>query len=159
MATMSPFDGLRIPRDLICEFFAVFSRFEFTLKESGFMCVNRNGHAAPDWRGFAASAVASLNVDAGSDLAHAIDYLNNDPPQVQVSAQGWSRLPLRGSTAIERAIDAIQRVRNNLFHGGKHTPHSPNGRDEKLVRLSLLVLNACLMQDENLRITYEQTNF
>ena len=39
-----------------------------------------------------ASAAASLNVDAGSDLAHAIDYLNNDPPQVQVSAQGWSRL-------------------------------------------------------------------
>mgnify|MGYP001585416829 CR=1 FL=1 len=156
---MSPFDGLRIPRDLLCEFFAVFSRFEFTLKEQGFMYVNRNGRAAPDWCGFAASAAASLNVDAGSDLAHAIDYLNNDPPQVQVSAQGWSRLPLRGSTAIERAIDAIQRVRNNLFHGGKHTPHSPEGRDEKLVRLSLLVLNACLMQDENLRTTYEQTNF
>ena len=158
MSTVSPFDGLRIPRDLVCEFFAVFSRFEFALKESGFISTDR-GRAKPNWREFAESVAQSLRVDADPGLAEAVEFFNNEPPQVQVSAEGWESRPLRGTTPIEHAIDAVQRVRNNLFHGGKHTPHSPPGRDERLVRKSLLVLHACLEHDGNLRATYEQTVF
>ena len=66
MSTVSPFDGLRISRDLVCEFFAVFSRFEFTLKESRFIRTNR-GRAEPNWRAFAQSVAQSLRVAADSD--------------------------------------------------------------------------------------------
>ena len=156
MTPASPFDGLQMPRELVCEFFAVFSRFEFTLKESRFVSVSRFGRATPDWNRFASKTGPKLVAQKGTKLDDAIAYLTSEPPQVQTAAQNWSQQPLTGSTLGEKAIAAAQRVRNNLFHGGKHTPHSPPGRDEKLVRLALVVLYACLEQDANLRQTFEQ---
>lgn len=152
MIAPSPFDSLQLPRGLVCEFFAVFSRFEFALKKSGFVYVNRYGRAAPNWDDFA-SAV-SLQVVPGSDLSQAVDFLNHEPPQVQTSAHEWKYLKLRGVPPIATALDATQRVRNNLFHGGKHTPHSPPGRDEKLVRAALTVLLACVEQIPELGAAY-----
>src|SRR5690606_6175455 len=136
MSIPSPLHALKMPPDLACEFFAVFSRFEFALQEAGYVYIHR-GRAAPDWHGFA--DVAVLQVPAGSDLAQAVDLLNQEPPQVQVSAHRWEPMPLRGATPVATAIDAAQRVRHNLFHGGKHTPHSPAGRDEALVRAAMVV--------------------
>jgi len=154
----SPFDGLRIPRELVCEFFAVFARFEFVLKEEKFV-EKRKTHASPDWGHFAKDVAIWLKVEGGSDVAAAITFLNDDPPQVQTRDLYWAKRPLRGQAPIETAIHAVCRVRNNLFHGGKHPPHSPDGRDEKLVRCSLLLLSACLEQNGNLRAVFEQTEF
>lgn len=159
---LSPFDGLQIPRDLVCEFFAVFSRFEFTLNESGFVSANRYGRATPNWSRYCEKISAALSPNGNEPLAAAIDDLISDPPQVQI-AQGnttiWQAVPLRGNTEIELALDATQRVRNNLFHGGKHTPHSPPGRDERLVRAALVVLHACLSVGGDFKAIYEQTAF
>ena len=71
----------------------------------------------------------------------------------------WLAAPLRGKTDIERALDAIQRVRNNLFHGGKHTCQSAPERDEGLVRAALVVLHACRSVGGNFNDIYEQTEF
>lgn len=152
MSSPSPLDLLQMPSALACEFFAVFSRFEFALKESGHFYVNRFGRASPDWDDF--SAVAILQAPAGSELALAIDFLNREPPQVQTSAHCWNPIPLRGATPVATALDAAQRVRNNLFHGGKHTPHSPPGRDEALVRAALAVLLACVAQNPGVEAAY-----
>lgn len=129
----------------------MFSRFEFALKEAGYVYIHR-GRAAPDWNRFSAGAI--LQASAASDLARAIDFLNQEPPQVQISAHGWDPSPLRGDTPIARALDAAQRVRHNLFHGGKHTPHSPPGRDEALVRAAMAVLLACVSQNLGLGAAY-----
>lgn len=155
MVASSLFASLQMPQSLACEFFAVFSRFEFALKESGHFYVHR-GRASPDWRTFAATIAETLNVTPGSDLSEAIDFLNADPPQVQVAARDWQAIALFGTTPIATAIDAAQRVRHNLFHGGKHFTHSPPGRDERLVRAALTVLLACLAQDSALSAAYEQ---
>lgn len=152
MSSPSPFGSLQMPPALACEFFAVFSRFEFALKESGHVYVNRRGRAAPDWDAFA--TVATLQAPAGSALAQALDFLNQEPPQVQTSAHGWDSLPLRGATPVATALDAAQRVRHNLFHGGKHTPHSPPSRDEALVRAALAVLLACVAQNPGVGAAY-----
>jgi hypothetical protein len=152
MSSPSPFDSLQMPPALACEFFASFSRFEFALKESGHVYVNRYGRAAPDWDSFA--AVAILQASAGSELALAVDFLNREPPQVQTSARGWDPVPLRGAAPVATALDAAQRVRHNLFHGGKHIPHSPPGRDEALVRAALAVLLACVAQNPGMRAAY-----
>jgi hypothetical protein len=152
MSSPSPFDSLQMPPALACEFFAVFSRFEFALKESGHLYVNRFGRAAPDWDGFANTAV--LQAPAGSELALAVDFLNREPPQVQTSAHDWAPVPLRGVVPVATALDAAQRVRHNLFHGGKHTPHSPPGRDEALVRAALAVLLACVAQNPSVGAAY-----
>lgn len=154
----SPFRGLRIPRELVCEFFGVFSRFEFTLKESHYQIPGKT-RAEPDWRQFAFDVAQWLQVTPNSDLEKAITYLNDEPPQVQMRELGWQREALRGDTMVARAFDATCRVRNNLFHGGKHSPHSPDGRDERLVRSALEVLVACLHQNDDLRGMFEQTEF
>jgi hypothetical protein len=154
MSLSSPFDLLQMPKDLACEFFAVFSRFEFAMKESGYVYINRRNRAAPDWTRFASDANGFLQVPVDSDLSQAINFLNNDPPQVQTSAHLWQPLPLSGVAPIGTALDAAQRVRNNLFHGGKYAPHSSPGRDEALVRAALVLLLACLSQNNHLGSVY-----
>jgi hypothetical protein len=158
MTVRSPFDGLRIPRELVCEFFAIFARLEFALKEEGFIQQGRK-RAYPDWDRFAKEAVAFLHILPGSGAAAAVEYLNSNPPEVQTATLTWEKAPLAGDAPVERALHAVTRVRNNLFHGGKHTPHSPEGRDEKLVVCSLQLMYACLEQNGRLRATFEQTDF
>ena len=154
----SPFKGLQLSEVLVCEFFAAFSRFEYTLKEAGFVRPNQQ-YAEVAWWTFAEKASEFLHVEPESKLAQALLDLTLEPPQVQISKSQWMQVQLHGNSQIEKAIDAVTRVRNNLFHGGKHTPHSPSGRDEKLVRASLAVLYACLEQNSILRNTYEQNVF
>lgn len=155
---MSSLDGLQMPAQLACDFFAVFSRFEFALKDSGYYYVNRRGRAAADWDRYFSHANATVRDDADPELFEAVQYLTAEPPQVQVAPDQWDQnVLLRGGPgSIGTALDAAGRVRNNLFHGGKHTPHSPPGRDEKLVRSALCLLRACLKQDRQLAAAYEQ---
>jgi hypothetical protein len=145
MALVDPFDGIAVPRDLVAEFFAVFARCEYAMKETGY---KRDDHAmaAPAWQRLASDAAGWLRVSAGSDLALAIELLTSDPPKLQTYLDGWQSSPLRGFSAIARAIDAATRVRHNLFHGGKHTPEAEAGRDEKLVRAALTLLVALVEQ-------------
>lgn len=150
----SPFDGLRIDRELVCELFAVFARFEFALKELGF--IRPGDIAEPAWRRFAEEMADSIRVYRGSELEKAIDFLCREPPQVQTGQLNWEERQLHGATKIEQSLDAVKRIRNNLFHGGKHTPHSLPGRDEQLIRSSLIVLYACLEQNEALRQAYSR---
>jgi hypothetical protein len=48
----------------------------------------------------------------------------------------------------------VCQVRNNLFHGGKHTNHSPEERDDKLLHHSITVLDAASELDDALWVTY-----
>jgi hypothetical protein len=43
------FAGLEIDKDLVVAFFVVFARFEFALKESGYV-VDQQGHTRKPWR-------------------------------------------------------------------------------------------------------------
>jgi hypothetical protein len=158
MKMHSPFDGLRVSRELVCEFFAIFARLEFSLKEMGYLVAERS-RAIPDWHRFGEECVTRLKVNSGSALEEAITYLNTEPPQVQMRLNGWQPMQLNGTHSIAKAIDASCRVRHNLFHGGKHSPHSEDGRDQRLVKSALIVLTACIEQNSDLRGIFEQTVF
>jgi hypothetical protein len=156
---ISPFTGLQIDRHLICEFFGWFARFEYTLKETSFCKADQYGNAKPHWTRFQKSIGAALGGRDDQNVVSAIRYLVDTPPQVQKYEHGdaiFREVPLRGDNDGERAIEAARRVRNNLFHGGKHTPHSPPERDEKLIRCSLTLLEACLNLRQELRETFEE---
>jgi hypothetical protein len=59
---MSPLERLLIDPKLVCEFFAIFARFEHTLKATSPFC--RRGYrdrAEPDW--------TRLRTEIGADLA------------------------------------------------------------------------------------------
>ena len=141
MALVDPFDGVAVPRDLVAEFFAVFARCEYAMKETGYKR-DDHGIASPAWQRLANDAAAWLDVSPGSDVALAIALLTSDPPKLQSFADGWQSSPLRGANVIAQAIDAATRVRHNLFHGGKYTAEAEAGRDERLVRAALTLLVA-----------------
>jgi hypothetical protein len=157
MKIRSPFDGLKMSQELASEFFAAFSRFEYMLKEHKYVQKGSTS-ARPDWDRFARDAAARMKLEAGTDVAEAVAYLNANPPQVQMATLVWQETRLAGDAPVERAFQAARRIRNNLFHGGKHTLDSPAGRDEKLVRSSLRVMYAFLEQNGDWRSTYGDTD-
>ena len=150
----SPFDGLQMSRAQVCEFFAIFSRFEYSLKAIGYIR-NQRGFAAPAWRHFAKEASGWVVIPSGSSIEGAVEFIIAEPPLVQLVDHSWKAAPLEGKTKTEKAINATCYVRNNLFHGGKHTRHSPAGRDERLVESSIIILMTCLEQHNDLRSVFE----
>ncbi len=145
MSPVDPFDGVAVPKELVAEFFAVFARCEHAMKETGYKR-DDNGIAAPAWRRLADDAAAWLEVPADGEVARAIALLTGEPPKVHFFANGWQDSPLRGANAIAQAINAVTRVRHNLFHGGKHSPEAKAGRDQRLVLAALTILLAVVEQ-------------
>lgn len=107
-------------KDLAFEFFYRFSRFEFALKENGKVKAGRRGVAEPDWRAFIEEHETNyLLSERGVELLRA-------PPEVQRTKGGnsWEWAPLAfdlGASELSCLVLAVKTVRNNLFHGGKHT--------------------------------------
>lgn len=97
----SPFEGLEIEKELVFEFFAAFSRLEFSLKE---LCYSRNerGVVSPAWWRFSEEIAENLHVEIGSELNGAITFLCNEPPLVQVGAREWQLQDLHGERKSKR---------------------------------------------------------
>lgn len=154
----SPFEELQIDAELVCEFFGVFARFEYAMKATTYCTSDRYGNALPDWRKLK-EQLGQPVCEAGTErVVAAIDYLLEEPPQVQMCVDGrpeFVELELDGGNSGAQAIEAARRVRNNLFHGGKHTPHSAPERDTSLIQASLAVIGACLEIDETLNTEFE----
>jgi len=70
--------------------------------------------------------------------------LTLNPPRVRLLGGAWVAEPLPGAGRVAQEVNAAARVRNNLFHGGKHTPETAPGRDELLVRSALTLLLAVI---------------
>jgi len=133
-------------RELVFKFFIAFSLFEKALKENGFHQERGNSEdIQPDWRRFATTIdeqfTANKNLPDNQELRTAIDYLLSIPPKKQVFRDGRIQF-----VNTERSSDSdtewlavlINRVRNNLFHGGKFSYDRP--RDTELLRYSLIIL-------------------
>lgn len=151
-----PFGYIAVDRELVCEFFAVFSRFEFALKECGYL-VEGQDYAMPAWRRFAKECTMELAPDNPTHVS--VAYLAVYPPEVQTPRLKWERKAFWGKTSTEHAIESLTRVRNNLFHGGKSRPQSPEGRDQMLVEHSLKLLWELLAQNPAIRDQYEATSY
>lgn len=146
MPLRDPFEDLAVPRELVMDFFGCFCRCEYAMKETSYRREEHGGWAAPAWQRLANDAGGWLAVTPGSALEAAIHTLISEPPLLQSFSGGWLAAPLRGASPVANAIDAAQRVRNNLFHGGKHTPEARPGRDEELVRAALTLLRELVEQ-------------
>lgn len=155
----SPFDDLQIGADLVCHFFASFARFEYAMKATQYGRADRFGNAVADWNALKSELGKVIEPTLTGSAREAIDYLLAEPPQVQKFIDGqatFQAVPLSGDNLGAKAISAAKRVRNNLFHGGKHTPHSSPDRDTKLIEAALAVLEACICVDPSLRIEFEE---
>lgn len=117
------------------EYFYWFSRFEFVLKENGFLKSEDQGaKAEPSWGKFKDKFKDQYN--ASSEAKALIDL----HPKRQVVSVGrsleWIPVGLDHCTnELCKVITMLCTIRNNLFHGGKHGDFEV---DDKQRNLSLL---------------------
>lgn len=159
-----------VDRELLLEFFLTFSRFEYALKATDFLGSRPRGRrddprpprAEPDWEGFTRSVRGAFRARRSPELRAACEYLRHMPPWLQVRLDGHTAfetdapsLRRRGTAFI---LDMVRRVRNNLFHGGKHhlDTHEMKERTEQLLRSALLVLAECLRVSPRVRRAYRE---
>lgn len=128
---------------LAFNFFYWFSRFEFALKENGYLKSTVPGERAePGWDAFVAKWAAGY-VASGD-----VNVLLEAPPARQVIGLGgeltWKAVGLEDCTSdLARVARLLKTVRNNLFHGGKHGGEAWDDveRTRKLLVASLSVLD------------------
>ena len=92
-------------------------------------------------------------------LAEALQYLTANPPKVQLYEDQravFRDRPLPDADLGTQALESAKRVRNNLFHGGKHTGHKAGEeRDETLLRHAALVIEETAKLDDDFYWDYQ----
>ncbi len=106
---------------LAFDFFYWFSRFEFCLKENGYLKCNQPGaNAKPGWDKF-----VDRHASKFQPSSEAWELLKAPPERQVVLANrtlGWQPVRIADCTSdLAKIARFIKTVRNNLFHGGKHS--------------------------------------
>lgn len=149
----------RRPKDVPPEwedFFFLFSRFEYALKEVGFLLnSNPQAKAEPNWDWFANSI--RLDFFKTIQTNPSIEKFCAMPPKQQVVGVK-SRLEWR---EVDPVLDnaslflALRRLRNNLFHGGKSG--DPFGeRSRQLLQAGIEIIHFALDEHKVLERRFEQ---
>ncbi len=124
---------------LAFNFFYSYSRFEFALKECGYLRSNRPGaKAKPNWNGFVDEWEGRYSLsEAGRALLEAY-------PATQVIAHNGALDFVtvefaEGYSDLRKVIDLANIVRNNLFHGGKHDDEGWDNPKRILILLPIVI--------------------
>lgn len=154
-------DSLAADQSLVFAFFGLFSRFEFALKRSGFLLGDDKSVSA-NWDAFANSLRGKLDGIQDASYREASALLLSRPPRRQVvdgTDIKWSDSQRGSGEHIENyLLRLIRTVRNNLFHGGKY-PYEPVtdvGRDDALLKASMVVLTHCLRLSPSVTAAFEE---
>ena len=134
-----------IPKDVreqAFDFFYWFSRFEFALKERGYLRRSTEGSTAEaDWKAFVKKWEEKYTVtDAAKVLiAQKPQRQVVGPGELQFRDVGFDDKP----SDLGKVVRLAKTVRNNLFHGGKHGSQSWDDpeRMKTLLPLVITVLN------------------
>lgn len=123
--------------------FVAYSRFEFSLKESDFLCGKEGDIPHANWQKFAKEEEISniLETLRGDDD---VASLIRDPPQTQIVAGGhlgWHQKIKTPINSTAELLKCVKIVRDNLFHGGKS---GENPRDDTLCRAATKTIETCL---------------
>jgi len=141
--------GLGIDRDLVCDFFLYFSRYEYALKRSGFAEGNED-RVDPNWKQYAETLRDKFLTVTDSEFIQAVEFLESEPPRKQVlngNELGWADYTRRPAETQEAwLLGLVRTVRNNLFHGGKFSDGqvSDPARNHNLLKACLVVLERAL---------------
>lgn len=132
--------------------FACVTRFEFALKEAGYVDGPQGGRASPNWTEFEKEA-GNAGAFAGLQQIEAVKPLFDEPPRRQLrcgSTFEWGDPP--PVTNLAEFGLAMRQVRNNLFHGGKA---GANPRDDTLCEAATAALLYLLTIDPAVRNAFE----
>ena len=153
---------LQVDRGLVLEFFAFFSRFEYSLKRSGFL--KPGDKAEPNWGTYANSLRGRFRQVQNNAFRESVAFFLSEPPKTQVVSGNdldWSdTLQGQGEHHEHYVLRLVRTVRNNLFHGGKY-PH-PLGpiddvvRNRRLLEAAIAVLSQCLELSDSVRAAFKE---
>lgn len=155
-------DALVGDRELVLQFFAFFSRFEYSLKRTGFL--KPGDKAEPNWDTYANSVRGRFGAVQDQAFREAVAFLLKEPPKTQVVSGndlGWTDTTQGDGEHLERyVLRLVSTVRNNLFHGGKYpTPVGPMddvARNRRLLEAAMTVLRQCLELSKRVRAAFEE---
>lgn len=151
-------------KEEVVEFFYDFSRFEFSLKESGFLQNREN--AFPDWDKFVSYYKGEYTIP--SEYIEHINFLLENPPKKQITKLNdegkrvvdWKNFNVNeNAPKLKTLVDIVKIVRNNLFHGGKYGDSSWDDKERvvKLIKASQAAIASFLLLDDNFSVYH--TNF
>lgn len=132
--------------------FACISRFEFALKEAGYVDGVDGERVSPNWTEFEKEA-GKAGAFAGLQQVDTIKPLFDGPPRKQLrrgASFEWGD-PLPVDNLAQFGL-AIRQVRNNLFHGGKA---GADPRDDTLCEAATASLLYLLTTDAAVRNAFE----
>jgi hypothetical protein len=149
-------------RELVLQFFAYFSRFEYSLKRAGFL--KSGAKAEPNWDTYANTLRGRFADVHDSVFRDAVTFLLKEPPKTQtVSGKSldWRDTVQKEGEQHERyVLRLVRTIRNNLFHGGKYPlgPVHDVARDRDLLKAGIVVLGQCLELSERVRASFEEAS-
>lgn len=155
-------EALVADRDLLFRFFAFFSRFEYSLKRSGFL--KTGDRAEPHWDTYASTLRGRFGTVQDQTFRAAVAFLLAEPPKTQVVTRnglGWRDTPQgQGENQEHYVLRLVRAVRNNLFHGGKYPypfgPIDDVARNRRLLEAGITILSQCLELSEPVRAKFEE---
>lgn len=140
------FKHVHVEPELVCNFMAIFFRFEYALKSSGYV-KKRNHFLTVEWNSYADHINDSFLSCTSKAFIDAVDFLLLNPPKEQTLKDGSlvfnsKDISCNKNNRAKVTIKMIRTVRNNLFHGGKVQPcgESENGRNKDLLQASITIL-------------------
>ncbi len=139
--------------DLATEFFIMFSRFEYAMKQTSKYRGGTASNPKADWRKLSDSLAEHIESINDDDVRTAVERLVTRPPKriIVVDEQlVWQTIQPRERVSV---FSQVQQVRNNLFHGGKFLKDDEN-RNVELIRDCCIVLRYFLQKDKDLLMFY-----
>lgn len=142
-------------KETVFDFFYLFSRFEFALKENGYLNSHETGaNAEPGWDEFTTKKQVNYKPSEEASL------LLKAPPKRQKVDESdrliWKLIGLDDCKSdLARVVRLLKTVRNNLFHGGKHD----SGGWDNPVRTRFLLTNGIAVLIQLAELAEIQSDF
>jgi hypothetical protein len=146
-----------LPPEETLRFFATFVRFEFAMKQCGYLRWTEDDDVALACRRKLAAALPDHFFQSVRDGQTAPVLIERPPKDlfVQDGAQPQFGDQPPAPTTTMQLLDAVWRVRNNLFHGNKMYP-ADRERDAALMDDALAVLDAIMQQKQDVSSAFHE---
>jgi len=143
--------------ELCSDFLILYSRFEYALKECGFL---QNGNRVmASIEDYTVSISEYFKPEPELKLGKAVNFIIESPPKIQVRNGDnliWQDLAI-GGNQIQVLPEYLRRVRNNLLHGGKFYGGIETGsRNWDLILNSMIIIEHWIDLNENVRVKFRE---
>lgn len=137
---------------LCSDFLMLYSRFEYALKEEGFLQSGANAMASID--SYVATISRQFDPKSSEDLKQAVGFILTNPPRKCMQESGtmtW-RVVIKEGAILIQLTEYIRRIRNSLMHGAKFYGLIEIGsRNWQLIASAIVIIEYWINLNENVK--------